>query len=480
LLLVLPARGGDEFSFPEGVPGARAQAFLAMYASGKAEDIREFERTHRVSNGISIRQRVEYLIQLRNEYGDFDPVRVITDEPLVVLAHSEHREEYVTLRFRLEEEEPRRLVGVYIRESYSPALHDIRAGEWKDLEELLTAVRGPIGIPAIAAAVVEGDVIRDAACVGVTRADGDDPAALDARFHVGSLGKAMTAVLVAKLIEEGELSWDTTLAEILPDVEMLEEWEGVDLRMLLQHRSGMLRDGIPAGWDGLAAFEGTPVEQRRALAATVLARKPVLPPGSTALYSNAGYGVLGHLVEVRMGTPWEELIVERVFTPLGMVRAGTGPAACTARPLEPYNHTWSESGTPVPREFVDIYLPPAVAPAGDVHMSIGDLALWASFHLKGLRGEGDFLDTTTILRLHTPPGGVGYAMGWSVGSSPDRYGEHAHSGSDGSAYAHIALYPELDLGVVIALNVEGSPEVTGAVRMITAGVRERFGRPRSR
>src|ERR1035437_7450805 len=100
----------------------------------------------------------------------------------------------------------------------------------------------------MAAAVLRGERIIAQGAAGVRKRGTAERITLDDRFHLGSAAKAMTATLVAMLVEEGKLNWTTTLGELFADTvkPMHPAWEKVTLRQVLAHRSG-----LPLGPDGL-------------------------------------------------------------------------------------------------------------------------------------------------------------------------------------------------------------------------------------
>ena len=102
----------------------------------------------------------------------------------------------------------------------------------------------------MAAAVLRGERIIAQGVAGVRKRGTAERITLDDRFHLGSCAKAMTATLVAMLVEEGRLNWTTTLGELFADTvkPMHPAWEKVTLRQVLAHRSG-----LPLDPDGLGS-----------------------------------------------------------------------------------------------------------------------------------------------------------------------------------------------------------------------------------
>ena len=91
-------------------------------------------------------------------------------------------------------------------------------------------------------------------------------------FHIGSCTKSMTATLTAMLIEEGKLRWDTTIAEVFPELKgkMDQQYEAVTVEQLLKHRGGVPGAPPPAAWKRAWEEKGTPTQQRREFIEAVL------------------------------------------------------------------------------------------------------------------------------------------------------------------------------------------------------------------
>ena len=144
---------------------------------------------------------------------------------------------------------------------------------------------------------------------GLRAVDGPQVRPGDA-FHVGSNTKAMTATLVARMVEAGQVSWDDTVADHLGALidEIDPALARADFRALLTHRSGLVANlGRLASlrlWGARA--ERDMIADRLRYAEAVLGKAPAVPPGEF-LYSNAGYVVAGAMLEAAAGRPWEAL-----------------------------------------------------------------------------------------------------------------------------------------------------------------------------
>ena len=287
--------------------------------------------------------------------------------------------------------------------AYCPAVGDTA------VTEALKPIRQKFDVPAMAAAVVTNDGVKFAGAVGVRKRGTEVPVGLDDLWHLGSDSKAMTSALIARLVERGRLKWESTLAEIFPELaaQMDPEFQKVSVLQLLSHRAG-----LPANLN-LAAYRGNDVGALRLRAMREeLAKKPESVPGSKFAYSNLGYIIAGAIVERVTSKAWEESIADEVFTPLGMKSAGFGGTGTPGQVDQPWPHTGD--GKPTPENGPNIDNPPVMGPAGRVHCSIQDWARFIQDQLRGAQGESALLKPESYRMLQTPPFGGDYALGWIV------------------------------------------------------------------
>jgi CubicO group peptidase (beta-lactamase class C family) len=239
----------------------------------------------------------------------------------------------------------------------------------------------------------------------------DDPRAPNAEtaFDCGSIMKEVTAAAIFLLEEDGRLSRDDTLGELLPDTP--EAWRSVTIDHLLEHE---------AGFDEYHDTEGDFEEMDRATALQlILAQEPLFEPGTDTAYSNSGYTLLAILIEEVTTEPYADFIRARIFDPLGMNRSGFYADA-----------RWSDGNVAIGRG-ADVYLDndPSRWPAptwallgnGGLVSTLADLQKLA----KALSGEGLFQPDTlaqfrAFFEQHTAAtiGGesvIGYAGGNDFG-----------------------------------------------------------------
>jgi CubicO group peptidase (beta-lactamase class C family) len=312
----------------------------------------------------------------------------------------------------------------------------------------LEEARRDIGAPGLAFAVWrEGRIVEGAAG---ERALGSGVAVLPRDpFHIGSITKPVTATLAARLVEQGLLSWTDTIGERLAGIDIHPAYLGLTLAHLLSHRAGIAPDAHPQETAQLARIRSLG-ERRARAAALILALPPAAAPGRSYLYSNYSYLVAAVMMEQATGRSWEQLVREDVLAPLGLTSAGFGPPGSASLVDAPWGHI--APGTlvsgPVSPNSPLADNPPFRAPAGGLHMSMRDLALFGAAHLLGEAGEEvSFLSTGTWRFLHARHPGA-QATGWALGEG----GSLHHDGSNLRWFALLRVIPEERLVIAIAAN----------------------------
>jgi len=317
--------------------------------------------------------------------------------------------------------------------------------------KLLVPIRQKYNVPAVCAALVTSKGVTTIGVAGVRKRDTDVPAKLDDLWHLGSDTKAMTAAHVAKLVQQGRLKWNTTVAGVFPELadKFHPDMRGVTMLHLLSHRSG-----LPPNLD-LVRFLGDDVRLERLRAVREeLAKSPQHKPGSHYEYSNLGYIIAGAVVERITGKTWEDAIWEEVFVPLKMTSAGLGGTGTRGRIDQPWPHYGD--GKPTPENGPAVDNPPVMGPAGRVHCSIQDWARFIQDQLRGARGEPALLKPASYQKLHTPPVGGEYALGWLVVEREWGGGLVLnHGGDNGMNFANVWVAPQRDFAIMACINQGG-------------------------
>jgi CubicO group peptidase (beta-lactamase class C family) len=270
-------------------------------------------------------------------------------------------------------------------------------------------------------------------CAGLRMAGAKEaPVLAGDAWHWGSITKPVTATLIAQAVEAGELAWDEPLVTrlALPDADA---WRGVTLLHLLSHTSGFARLDLDTEMDAFPADEADPRASRVALTRMTLARAPQAAPGARFIYSNRNY-VAAAMLEAACGAPWEDLLRQRLFPALAMAGAGFGAGhAGTAGPAgRPRLVAWRAWHAPSPgraahRQSGGCRTGGKAPRADRGHDRVSDAH----------RTRAPLLRAETWQRLHTPPFGGSYALGWVVRAD----GSLWHDGSNNLWTAQVLVSP---------------------------------------
>lgn len=329
-----------------------------------------------------------------------------------------------------------------------------------NFEDLLEPIRLHHNVPALAAILMHGDRVAGLGAVGYRKSGETKSASSEDLWHLGSIGKSMTATMVARLVERGLLSWDLQVGKALGDAipNMHSAYRDVTLEDLLSHRSGLVGAMTTLEiWNGnLWRSTKSKTDLRMEIASEALALPPEAPPGIAFHYSNAGYVIAGVMAERAAAEPWDELMLHELFEPLGMNNSGFGAPGTVGELNQPWGHYEGRSRVVPIEPGLGGDSPPALGPAGTIHASLHDVGRYMSAHLLGARGRGWFLQPETFAALHRAREGQDYALGWVVVASPLAGGlALTHAGSNLNWYSVAWIMPVLNIALFVVTNQGG-------------------------
>jgi len=307
----------------------------------------------------------------------------------------------------------------------------------------------------MAAGMADDERIIAMAARGVRRQGHSQPVSIADRWHIGSVTKSLTAVLIGTLVAEGRLNLDMPVPELLPDIDHMDaEWAGVTLRDVLEHRAGLPANFGPKTMEIAAPDEAARPTLRRNALAEILSKPP---QARLYLYSNIGFTLAGHVVENILNKPWEIALRERVFAALGLECAGFGAPKGESRLDQPWGHAsflgyWRRAIDPSRAQADNS---PVIGPAGTVHMSLSDLLRFGQALLRMAKGEDDILPAATFANLFTPGHG-NYAGGLISDNDPTSGTDFIwHNGSNGMWYALLIILPTKNRVIAVTANELG-------------------------
>ncbi len=345
----------------------------------------------------------------------------------------------------------------------SPVSHQSMAKEAQQALELVTSTDGPGAVVLIA----QGDTVLFRGARGRAEIELGVPLTTNQIFRIASVTKMFTAAMVIKLAEQGKLSLDDALAKYLPDFPNAGQ---ITLRQLLNHTSGIsdiVKDPTPG-------FMKRDVDTA-ALIAEIRKRPPNFAPGTRWSYSNAGYILLGAVIEKVTGQRWYEALQKTLLDPSGLTRTRYGDNA----PLMPGRVAGYTTDNPAHRvenaTFISMSIPAA---AGGLVSTADDLWRW----MRAL-SNGRIVSREDFQQMITPapelPGASSthrYGLGmysWRVRGNP----MVGHTGQiDGFASA-VAYLPKQDITVVVLANDDNFDAQTMARRLAAIALGEPYAEP---
>lgn len=348
----------------------------------------------------------------------------------------------------------------------------------QNLTKALEIASKKYNIPGLSLAIVDPAGLKSIGVYGVRRNGALSPITIQDKWLLGSDAKAITAAVVAKLVEEGKLTWETTVADIFPEYRNIINEGFIDLDMinLLSHRGGLPRED----YDFFLLLEdklnpeNDEVQARKKFLLSFLSRKPLFKVGTEFRYSNAGYMIVGAIIEKVTGKTYQQNVQELIFTPLGMNNSGFGGIGTPGIVDQPWGHNKFGEPDNINGQYSD-NLPSigfaltALTPAGRIHTTMQD---WSKFIADNLRY---FVNTTTLLekssyaRIFKTDDKYSYALGWILFKDYlDGHDVYAHDGSNGHYAARVGICPDKQIAFLITCN-QGvdNPKIREAMDGIT-------------
>ena len=319
------------------------------------------------------------------------------------------------------------------------------------IEEKLDARRKELGIPGVAIAIVKDDQIIYAKGLGYKDFENKVPVTADTQFAIGSATKAFTALTVLMSADEGKLTLEDSPKKYLPYFKMYDPDTdaNITIRDLLCHSSGLNRTD-------LAMITGK--LNRAELIQVAAQAKPTAKLREKFQYQNIMFTAAGEIVATVERQPWEKVVPERIFTPLGMKNS-----TMSMKEMQKakdysfgYNYNFDTKETEkLPFRDID-----QVAPAGSINSTANDMAQWLRFILDGGSAGGKRLVSEKNYEEWLKPqmkiaGKTSYGFGWFL-QEWNGLKVVQHGGNIDGFNSMVAMIPEKRLGFVLLTNVSAS------------------------
>ncbi len=347
------------------------------------------------------------------------------------------------------------------------------------IDSVVNIVVKTFDVPGMAVAVVKDGKVIHAKGYGVRSLNTMKKVDAKTIFGIASNSKAFTTAALGMLVDEGKLTWDTKVTDIIPEFRLYSPYvtEEFTIKDLLTHRSGL---GLGAGdlmiWPDSSNFK------RKDIIHNLRYLKPVSGFRSKYDYDNNLYILAGEVVERISGMSWESFIELRIMQPLGMTGSYTSirqikdpsdmidPHAPVDGKVQVIHNDWSETANA----------------AGGIWSNLEDMCKWIIMQMNnGKYGEGqtrqlfsgevheEMWTPQTIIPVHGASSYnthfAAYGLGWFL-SDVKGYKQVMHTGGLAGIVTQVTLIPELKLGIIVFTNQQSG----AAFNAVTATIKDSY------
>ncbi len=327
--------------------------------------------------------------------------------------------------------------------------------EFRIVAEALVAAMQEHQVPGAAIGLLAGDR-EEHATFGLASLSSMLPVTPETLFQIGSLSKTYTATAVWRLIDESALAIDAPVRTYMPDLTLQDAAAAaaVTVGNLLDHSAGWYGDGDVATRDDDGA-----------IARYVAERLPQLPQlfpvGAFFSYNNAGFTLLGRLIEVVTGTTYNAAMEHLVLGPLGLPDSLLDRADVLQRPYADGHVAMPINGQPSLAVQTPLWVPRCLDPAGGIWATTRDVLRYGRFHVDAgtVTGAANVVSPDSLLQMREPAmavSGTSLQMGrdWFV---QDVTGTRVvfHAGDTLGQHADFVAIPAQRFVLVVLTNGQG-------------------------
>jgi CubicO group peptidase (beta-lactamase class C family) len=315
-----------------------------------------------------------------------------------------------------------------------------------ELPKVLAEAVSSKGLPGAAAAVLHQGEVTEAAA-GVLNVRTGVEATPESIFQIGSISKVYTATLILQLVDAGLVDLDAPVQQYLPEFHVADGAASaqITLRNLLTHTSGF--DGGDFFFDG-----GRGDDCLARYVAALADLRQITPPGAYWSDNNAGFTVLGRIIEVVTGQVWDAALRDRLLAPAGLESTVTLPEDALMFRAAAGHQPGADGGNVLANRWM---LDRTAGPAGLICASAADVVGFARLHLEDGRGVLSPAGVKAMQQQQALMPGesdIGCGLSWLV-RTIDGVRSIGHNGGTLGQAAFLSLFP--DQGVAISLLTNG-------------------------
>ncbi|GAB3987370.1 hypothetical protein GCM10028807_07320 [Spirosoma daeguense] len=303
------------------------------------------------------------------------------------------------------------------------------------LDEYLLSAQRAYRFNGVALVAQRGQILHHKA-YGLRHVESEAPNDTITRFPILSITKSFTAALILKLQEQGKLSVDDKLSKYVPDIP---NGDKITLHHLLTHTSGLFNFTDIIGEED-SAIVCHPVSKQLLL--DLLKSRPVeFSPGKQFGYNNSGYCLLGMVIEKIEGKPYEQVMRELVFQPLGMNQSGFD-FINLPKPIRAFGYDTLTTNYYSPYPHFDSTV---VYSAGAMYSTTSDMLKW------GKAVATQQLLSASSWKQAFKPRMNNYGYGWEIGHYINK-SYIRHSGGYPGFMAEFVHFPDEDVTIILLNN----------------------------
>jgi len=310
------------------------------------------------------------------------------------------------------------------------------------LSTVMDNIREEYDIAEITAAIVKTDEIHYAIS-GIPSSQKSDTEILKSKMHLGSISKTITSLIAAKMIEDGKITFETTLGSLIPELAGIGNANSLTLKNLLTNTSDLSPYDKEKDFKRVPDFSGSPSNKMMEFSKIALER------GSGKTFSNAGYVMAALMLEKVGGVPFEDLLRQVIEEDLKLSCFIGVP---NRTELLNFWGSWNDSSIQISHFASNPHLnADFMMPAEGISMDIVDYSKIMQLHLNGLLGATNYLDHTSYSKIHYELDEFGY--GWK-NTIADQSKISFHDTQSNTYFCHVVLIPRQKIAIVIMAQIK--------------------------
>lgn len=313
-------------------------------------------------------------------------------------------------------------------------------------------------VPGVAMGVLYNGKMRTET-FGITNVDNPQLVTDDTLFQIGSITKTMTATIIMRLVETGDIDLDAPVRRYLPDFKVKDEQVSAKVRVrdLLTHMSGWVGDHFSNTGEGDDAL---------ALIVAEMAELEQLAPLNTVYsYNNSAFYVAALIIEAVTGQHYQDVLQTMIYDDIGLEQSYIVPSSVMTKRYV-VGHNFSSSGITVAQPW---HLYRAAWAAGGGIMTIGDMLKYADFHLgngKNAQGQQIIKQQSLVAMRSEQAAKVGTEASVGISWHLDQVGDVkvvSHGGATNGQLAYLLLVPEHRFAMAMVTNSSNGRALNHAV-----------------